>query len=157
MTPWLLYNVYRTESNIVTQNLILSFHWARPQFINAFSLISLIFTLVCVLVCYFVFIILSSHIAMKISHISFNYSYMFLLTEILLQKILLTGGDLNPNECGRLYKIEMATGRAARGPGRAGPGRAGPENPGPRASRTQTGLKIFYLKVLCATENSNFC
>ena len=46
----------------------------------------------------------------------------------------------------------MATGRAARGPGRAGP-----ENPGPRASRAQTGLKTFYLKVLGATENSNFC
>ena len=48
-----------------------------------------------------------------------------------------------------LYKVysrlEMATGRA------------GPENPGPRASRAQTGLKFFYLKVLCATENSNFC
>ena len=40
--------------------------------------------------------------------------------------------------------LEMATGRAARGPGRAGP-----ENPGQRASRAQTGLKFFYLKVLC--------
>ena len=56
-----------------------------------------------------------------------------------------------------LYILEMATGRAARGPGRAGPNRAVPENPGPRASRAQTGLKMFYVKVLCATENSNFC
>ena len=49
--------------------------------------------------------------------------------------------------------------RDGNGPGRprAGPGRAGPENPGPRASRAQTGLKFFYLKVLCATENPNFC
>ena len=38
--------------------------------------------------------------------------------------------------------------------GRAGPG---PENPGPRALRAQTGLKFFYLRVLCAVENSNFC
>ena len=51
-----------------------------------------------------------------------------------------------------IYKLEMATGRASRGQSRAGP-----ENPGPRASRAETGLKIFYLKVLCATENSNFC
>ena len=36
-------------------------------------------------------------------------------------------------------------------------GRAGPENPGPRAFRAETGLKLFYLRVLCATENSNFC
>ena len=31
------------------------------------------------------------------------------------------------------------------------------ENPGPRALQTKTGLKPFYLKVLCTTENSNFC
>ena len=49
--------------------------------------------------------------------------------------------------------------RDGNGPGRprAGPGRAGPENPRPRASRAKPGLKIFYLKVLCATENPNFC
>ena len=45
----------------------------------------------------------------------------------------------------------MATGRAARRPGRAWP-----ENPGPRALRAETSLKFFYLRVLCATENSNF-
>ena len=44
-----------------------------------------------------------------------------------------------------MYGLEMVTGRAARGPARAGPG---PENPGPRASRAQTGLKNFYLRVL---------
>ena len=38
-------------------------------------------------------------------------------------------------------QLEMATGRDARGPGRAGP-----ENPGPRASRAQTGLKLFLFK-----------
>ena len=44
--------------------------------------------------------------------------------------------------------------RDGNGPGRP---RAGPENPGPRASQAETGLKFFYLKVLCATKNSNFC
>ena len=52
------------------------------------------------------------------------------------------------------YPIKTDPSRDGNGPGRP---RAGPENPGPRASRAQTGLKIFYLKVLCATENSNFC
>ena len=46
----------------------------------------------------------------------------------------------------------MATGRAARGSGRAGP-----KSPGRRALRAEMGLKIFNLRVLCATENSNFC
>ena len=41
------------------------------------------------------------------------------------------------------YQLEMATGRA------------GPENPGPRTLRAETNLNIFYLRVLCATENSN--
>ena len=45
------------------------------------------------------------------------------------------------NGLDRHIKLEMATGRAARGPDRAGP-----ENPGPRALRAETGLKIFYLQ-----------
>ena len=50
----------------------------------------------------------------------------------------------------------MAMGRAARGPARAGRAGPGPENPGSRALRPQTGLKHFYLIVLCATENFKF-
>ena len=44
----------------------------------------------------------------------------------------------------------MATGRAARGPGRAGPG-----HPGPRA---ETGLKIFHCDTpLCAGMHAGQC
>ena len=44
----------------------------------------------------------------------------------------------------------MANLGPARGPKLAYTGRAGPENPGPRALRTETGLKIFYLRFLCS-------
>ena len=54
----------------------------------------------------------------------------------------------------QISKIYNSHYRDVNGPG--GP-RAGPENPGPRALRAETGLKWFYLRVLCATENSNFC
>ena len=50
-----------------------------------------------------------------------------------------------------IYNINIRDGN---GPGRP---QAGPENPGPRALRAETGLKFFYLRVLCAMENSNFC
>ena len=53
----------------------------------------------------------------------------------------------------RIFKLEMATGRAGHWLVRAV--RAGPEpkNPGPPALQTQISLKFFYLVVLCATEN----
>ena len=59
------------------------------------------------------------------------YSYDYCVYDILLSSTI--------------YDIEMATGRA------------GPENPSPRALRAETGLMIFYLRILWATENSNFC
>ena len=40
--------------------------------------------------------------------------------------------------------------RDGNGPGRP---RTEPENPGPRALQAETGRMIFYLRVLCATEN----
>ena len=53
----------------------------------------------------------------------------------------------------RYFCISYVPTRDGNGPGRprAGSGWAGPENPGPRALRAETGLKIFYLRVLCAT------
>ena len=55
-----------------------------------------------------------------------------------------------------LLKIVVIQTRDGNGPGgpRAGPGLK-IQARGPK--RAKTGLKLFYLIVLCATENSNFC
>ena len=55
--------------------------------------------------------------------------------------------SLNGWKSGNMYEIEYVGIRDGNGPGRP---RAGPENPGPRALRAETGLMIFYLRVLCA-------
>ena len=45
----------------------------------------------------------------------------------------------------REWSIYLLVARDGNGPGRP---RAGPENPGPRALRVETGLLIFYLRLL---------